>query len=124
MQDHRLTDECLPVKAMPCGDATCHAAPIEDLEKEERESLMGDTSADTQVMRVFVANLPPAQTLEVQKEVAKRDTVYKDPRRGGGGAAQQGGEDSHPEGAVVKAVSGPLGPHPGWAAHPSRHRRP
>ena len=26
-------------------------------------------------------------------------------------------------GAVVKAVHGPLGPHPGRAAHPSRHRR-
>ena len=27
---------------MPGGDTSCHTAPIEDLDEEERERLMGD----------------------------------------------------------------------------------
>ena len=42
-------DEHLPGKAMPGGDASGHAAPIEDLNEEEKEMLMGDTSGDIQI---------------------------------------------------------------------------
>ena len=47
---------------------------IEDLDEEEKERLMVDTGEDIQVMRVFIADLPPALSLEVLKEVADRQT--------------------------------------------------
>ena len=49
VQDHRLTDEHLPGKTMPGSDASCHAAPIEDLDEEERERLMGDTAGTSRL---------------------------------------------------------------------------
>ena len=49
VQDHRLTDEHLPGKTMPGDDASCHGAPIEDLDEEERERLMRDTGGDIQI---------------------------------------------------------------------------
>ena len=96
---------------------------IEDLDEEEKERLMVDTGEDIQVMRVFIADLPPALSLKVLKEVAERDAVYQrlkeavktgrkpkhlghGPLHGGvggargGGAALQGGEDSHPGSAA------------------------
>ena len=77
VQDLRFTDKYLPGKTMPRDYASCHAAQIEDLNEEERERLMLDTGEDIQVMRVFIADLPPALSLEVLKEVAERDTVYQ-----------------------------------------------
>ena len=50
---------------------------IEDLDEEEKERLMVDTGEDIQVMRVFIADLPPTLSLEVLKEVAERDAVYQ-----------------------------------------------
>ena len=121
VQDLRFTDKYLPGKTMPCDYASRHAMLIEDLDEEEKERLMVDTGEDIQVMRVFIADLPPTLSLEVLKEVAERDAVYqrlkeavktgrkpKDRTQGhgplhggvggarGGGAALQGGEDSHP----------------------------
>ena len=77
VQDLRFTDKYLPGKAMPCDYASRHAAPIEDLNEEEKDRLMVDTSEDIEVMRVFIADLPPALSLEVLKEVAERDEVYQ-----------------------------------------------
>ena len=77
VQDLRFTDKYLPGKDMPCDYASRHVAPIEDLDEEERERLMVDTGKDIQVMRVFIADLPPALSLEVLKEVAERDEVYQ-----------------------------------------------
>ena len=39
-----------------------------------------DTGRDIQVMRVPNANLPPALSPEVMKEVAEQDTVYQRPK--------------------------------------------
>ena len=58
VQDLRLTDKHRPGKARPCDNASCHAAPIKDIDKEERERLMGDTGGDIQVTRVFIADMP------------------------------------------------------------------
>ena len=62
---------------MPCDYTSRHAAPIEDLTEEEKERLMVDVGGDVQVMRVMMADLPPALTIEVVKEVAEHDRVYK-----------------------------------------------
>ena len=51
--------------------------PIKDLNEEEKERLMVETGEDIQVMRVFIADLLPALSLEVLKEVAGRDEVYQ-----------------------------------------------
>ena len=61
-------------------NSSCHAAPIENLDKEEKVRLMEDTSGDIQVMRVLMANLPQALSLEVLKEVAEQDKVYQRPQ--------------------------------------------
>ena len=38
---------------------------------------MVDVGEDVQVMRVIMADLPPALTMEVVKEVAEHDRVYQ-----------------------------------------------
>ena len=83
VQDHRLTYEHLSGKAMPCGNASCHGAPIEDLNEEESERQMMVTGGDIQEGGVLIANLPPARSPEVRKEVAERDTVYQGPKEAG-----------------------------------------
>ena len=62
---------------MPCDYASRHAAPIEDLTEEEKERLMVDAGEDIQVIRVIMADLPPALSMEVLREVADRDKVYQ-----------------------------------------------
>ena len=77
LQDLRFTDKYLPGKSMPCDYTSRHAAPIEDLTKEEKRRLMVDVGEDIQVMRVIMADLPPALSMEVLREVAERDEVYQ-----------------------------------------------
>ena len=77
VQDLSFTDKYLPGKTMPCDYASRHAVPIKDLDEDEKERLMVDTGEDIQVMRVFIADLPPALPLEVLREVAGRDEVYQ-----------------------------------------------
>ena len=77
VQDLRFTDKYLPGKAMPCDYTFRYASPIEDLTEEEKELLMVDVGDDIQVMRVIMADLPPALTMEVLREVAERDKVYQ-----------------------------------------------
>ena len=76
VQDLRFTDKYLPGKSMPCYYTSRHAAPIEDLTEEEKRRLMVDVGEDIQVMRVIMADLPPALSMEVLREVAERDEVY------------------------------------------------
>ena len=57
---------------MPCDYASRHVVPIKDL-TEEKERLMVDVGEDVQVMRVIMADLPPALTMGVVKEVAEQD---------------------------------------------------
>ena len=77
VQDLRFTDKYLLGKSMPCDYASRHASPIEDLTEEEKERLMVDVSEDIQVMRVIMADLPPALTMEVLREVAERNEIYQ-----------------------------------------------
>ena len=77
VQDLRFNDKYLPGKSMPCNYASRHASPIKDLTEEEKERLMVDVGEDIQVIRVIMADLPPALTMEVLKEVAKCDNVYQ-----------------------------------------------
>ena len=75
--DLKFTDKYLPGKSMPCDYASCCAAPIKDLTEEEKERLMVYMSEDIKVMRVIMADLPPALTMEVVKEVAEHNRVYQ-----------------------------------------------
>ena len=77
--DLKFTDKYLPGKSMPCDYASCHVAPIKDLTEEEKERLMVYMGEDIQVMRVILADLPPALTMEVVKEVAEHNRVYQKP---------------------------------------------
>ena len=77
VQDLRFTDKYLPGKSMPCDYASRHAVPIKDLTEEEKEMLMVDVGEDVQVMRVIMADLPPALTMEVLREVAEHNEVYQ-----------------------------------------------
>ena len=54
-----------------------HSMPIGDLNKEEKERLRMDNIEDIQVMRVCIADPPPALPLEVLKEGAERDRVHQ-----------------------------------------------
>ena len=76
VQDLRFTEKYLPGKAMPCDYASRHTLPIKGLTKE-KERLMVDTGEDIEVMRVVMADLPPALSLGVLKEAAEQDEVYQ-----------------------------------------------
>ena len=76
-QDLRYTDKCRPGKAMPCDYAFSHGVPIGDLNEEEKERLRMDIGEDIQVMRVCIADLPLALSLEVMKERAERNRVHQ-----------------------------------------------
>ena len=65
--DLKFTDKHLPGKKMPCDYSFRHAAPIKDLTEEEMERLMVDMGVDVQVIRVIMADLPPALTMGVVK---------------------------------------------------------
>ena len=75
--DLKFTDKYLPGKKMPCDYASRHAVPIKDLKEEENERLMLFTGEDVQVIRVIMADLPPALTMGVVKEVAEHDRNYQ-----------------------------------------------
>ena len=72
-----FTDKYLEGKAMACDYASRHAVPIEGLDEVEKERLMVDNGEDIQVMRVFIADLPPALPLDVLREVAAQDEGYQ-----------------------------------------------
>ena len=61
---------------MPCDYTFSHGVPIEDL-NEEKEWLRMDNGEDIQVMRVCIADLPPALSLKVMKEMAERNRVHQ-----------------------------------------------
>ena len=77
VQDLRFTDKYLPGKSMPCDYASRHALPIKDLPEEEKEMLMVDVGENVQVMRVIMADLPTALTMEVLREVVVHEQVYQ-----------------------------------------------
>ena len=69
----KFTNKYLPGKQMPCDYAFRHAVPIEGLTKEENEWLMVDEGEDVHVMRVIMADLPPAMTMDMVKDVAEHE---------------------------------------------------
>ena len=91
--DLKFTDKYIPGKEMPCDYASRHPMPIEGLPMEEKERLLIDEGDDIQVMRVMMADLPPALTLEMVQEAARRDPVYQELAR----AVQKGRKPKDPE---------------------------
>ena len=79
--DHRgHTQEGLHAESgrtRPDNCAARHAEPSEGLEEEEKERLRVDNSEDTQVMQMFIGNLPKALTQEVLREVTTKDQEYQ-----------------------------------------------
>ena len=71
------TDKYLAGSKMPADFASRHPAPISKLSAAEREDHMVDDGNDIQVMRVIMADLPPALTTSMIREAAKTDRVYQ-----------------------------------------------
>ena len=65
-------------KYLPCDHTSRHPRPIEGLTTKEKERLLLDEGDDIQVMRVIMEDLPPALTLEMVQEGARRDPVYQE----------------------------------------------
>ena len=74
--DLKFTDKYLPGKWMPCTYASRHTVLMEDL-MEEKERLMVDLGEDVQVMRVIMADLPPAMTMDIVKEATEHNQTYR-----------------------------------------------
>ena len=62
---------------MPCDYASRHPKPIDNMSQEEKEALMMDEGEETEVMRVIMADLSPALSLELVREVAQGDPAYQ-----------------------------------------------
>ena len=84
--DLSFTDKYLPGRANPADYNSRHPKPIKALRPQERENLMVDDGDDIQVMRVMLADLPPAVTMAKLEEAVRNDPVYlklMEPVRGG-----------------------------------------
>ena len=77
VMDLTFTDKYLPGRYMPADYSSRHPEPISNLTKEERETLEIDDGDDIQVMRVIMADLPPALTTKMIQEVAEKDKTYQ-----------------------------------------------
>ena len=75
--DMSFTDKYLPGSRMPADYASRHPAPISHLSEAERSADMIDDGDDILVMRVVMADLPPALTMKMLKEAAGNDPVYQ-----------------------------------------------
>ena len=52
--------------------------PITHLSQQQREYMMVDDGRDVQIMRVIMADLPPALTLDMTKQAVTGDKTYQD----------------------------------------------
>ena len=52
--------------------------PITHLSQQQREYMMVDDGRDVQIMRVIMADLPPALTLDMIKQAVTGDKTYQD----------------------------------------------
>ena len=62
---------------MPGDYNSRHPAPITHLNSKERATLLVDDGDDVQIMRVMMADLPPALTLKMIQQAALSDPVYQ-----------------------------------------------
>ena len=76
--DLTFTDKYLPGKQMPADYGSRHPRPITHLSQQEREDHMIDDGEDVQIMRVIMADLPPALTTDMIRQAVKTDKVYQD----------------------------------------------
>ena len=76
--DLTFVDKYLPGKQMPADYNSRHPQPIEHFSQQEREDHMVDDGEDVQIMRVIMADLPPALTAEMIRKAVKEDKVYRD----------------------------------------------
>ena len=77
IMDLTFQDRYLPGNSMPADFFSRHPAPITHLTQEEREQLMVDDGDDVHVMRVIMADLPPALTLDMLRQASDTDPVYQ-----------------------------------------------
>ena len=75
--DLSFTDKYLPGSRMPADYLSRHPSPITGLSSEERAAQMIDDGEDVHVMRVVMADLPPALTLSMLRDAAAADPVYQ-----------------------------------------------
>jgi hypothetical protein len=75
--DLSFTDKYLKGQLVPADYNSRHPNPIEDLTEDEREALYIDDGEDVQIMRIIMADLPDALSVELIKQAADSDPVYK-----------------------------------------------
>ena len=75
--DRAFTDKYLKGQEVQADFNSRHPLPIDHLTQEEREDLYIDDGDDIQIMRVMMAGLPDALSMELIKEAAETDPVYK-----------------------------------------------
>ena len=68
-------DKYLPRKQMPADYNSRHPQPIEHFIQQEREDRMVDDGENVQIMKVIMADLPPALTAEMICKAVKEDKV-------------------------------------------------
>ena len=77
IMDLTFTDKYLPGKKMPGDYNSRHPAPITHLNSKERATLLVDDGDEVQIMRVMMADLPPALTLKMIQQAVLSDPVYQ-----------------------------------------------
>ena len=75
--DLSFTDKYLKGREVPADFSSRHPNPIDNLTKEEREQLYIDDGEDNQIMRVMMADLPDALSMELIRQAADTDPVYQ-----------------------------------------------
>lgn len=78
IQDLSFTDRYMSGKEIPCDFNSRHPNPIDHLTEEERLKLGLDDSDEVTIRRIFIRDLPDAVTLDMIRQAAERDPVYRD----------------------------------------------
>ena len=104
IMDLTFTDKYLPGKKMPGDYNSRHPAPITHLNSKERATLLVDDGDEVQIMRVMMADLPPALTLKMIQQAALSDPVYQKLIQ----AVQQGKKPEDPSLTPYTSVWGEL----------------
>ena len=77
VQDLFFTDKYLTGKQNPCDFKSRFPTSLSGLSPADREKLEVDDNDSVQVMRILVADLPPALSIDRLKEAAIRDETYQ-----------------------------------------------
>jgi len=79
--DLTFVDKYLKGAHVPADFNSRHPKPIDHLSVQERQDLLVDDGEEVHIMRVIMADLPPALTLEMLQEAANLDPVYRQLRK-------------------------------------------